>query len=84
MALNIDDIKLVLDISKSDFPTDDYIMEWEGNNQEEMDEDAVEILEEYYPDIVKYIHERLKLRFVLANIGKKEVQDGDIQNNNGR
>lgn len=77
MALNIDDIKLVLDTSKNDFPTDDYIMEWEGNNQEEMDDEDMEVLGKYYPDIVKYIHDRLKLRFVFANLGKKEVQNGD-------
>ncbi len=76
MKLTLEDIKTIIEASKKDLIAEDYFMESERFSQLDWDEedDDLEVIEEYFPEIVKIILDRILLRIVLAENGKEEAE----------
>lgn len=72
MKLTLEDMKTIIESSKKDLIAEDYFMESEHFSQLDWNEedDDLEVVEEYFPEIVKIILDRILLRIVLAENGK--------------
>lgn len=77
MKLTLEDMKTIIEASKKDLIAEDYFMESEHFSQLDWDEegDDLEIIEEYFPEIVKIVLDRILLRIVFAENGKEEADN---------